>query len=1123
MAIYTDSKNEVLDNEDILDFPVVGIGASAGGLEALQEFFSKMPSKPGAAFVIVQHLSPDYKSLMDELLARYTNMPINVVKDGMEVCENNVYLIPPKVTMEIHKGKLYLTALTEKRSLNLPIDVFFRSLAKDQEKNAIAIILSGTGSDGTLGIRSVKEMGGIIMVQDDRSAKFDGMPRSSISTGLVDFILPADKLAEELVVYIKHPFVKSKNQIENLLNTNQNSLAKVIAILRDEKGVDFGLYKQNTVIRRLEKRISINRFDNIEEYLNYLSDNPKEANILFNEFLIGVTRFFRDTEAFNKLKDKIIPQIINNTGSKQEIRIWVAACSTGEEAYSIAMLFKEYMDESSNYKEIKIFATDLDTKSLEFAGAGFYPESIVSDVTPERLAKYFTKRDSGYQINENIRSMIIFARHNLMQDPPFSKIDLISCRNLLIYLNADVQQKVLSMFYLSLNPNSFLFLGSSESLGNLADGFQIIDSKNKLFRMISDYKPEIVHNYGASAFYRGRNELKSLSTTLKNIKPKPKLLEGIIDDILADYIPPSVIIDERHEVIHTIHNVSNYISLPIGQVSLNLMKMLTKDLAIAVNSLIRRCSTTESKVVIENIKISDNDQQISISCKKLINRNFGDTFYLISFIENIHQDRPSKMRKVESIELSTQYQERIEELEKDLQFKSESLQATVEELETSNEELQSSNEELIASNEELQSTNEELQSVNEELYTVNSEHIKKIEELTELNADMDNLLKNTRVGNLFLDRELNIRKVNEVASRITNILPTDRGRPIYHLSAKQLYNKFIDDVKSVIQTLQPVEREINVEDSEVYFMKIIPYRTSENAVNGIIITFIDITKLQQSRELVDSLRKRLENALLMGEMAWWEWDYEQNIVATGKGKYEMLGYKSGEIGNSYQDWTSLIHPDDLPRAMHAMEEYLQGICEYYFVEYRIKAKDGSYIWYRDKGGIIEYTDEGTPKNLVGIVMNINKEKTFNNNMNSKLQSAQSEMVKSDLRYHLLFNSMKHGVVFQNAEGEIVDINPAAISILGVNPNIENKLDSNSEQWQALDSNKNPFPGDEHPSMVALKTRKSVDNVIMGVYNPKKQAYVWIKVNAIPVFDSTGLLTQVFTMFKEIDIKDLNNA
>lgn len=559
----------------ILDFPVVGIGASAGGLEAIQEFFRELPQKPGASFVVVQHLSPDYKSFMSELLARHTKIAIKVVEDGMEIEENHIYLIPPKMNMTVFHGKLFLNEISDDRTLNLPIDIFLRSLAKDQEKNAIAIILSGTGSDGALGIRAIKEYGGMTMSQDYKSAKFDGMPRSSAATGMIDFVLPPKQLAAELMEFFKHPFVKKTKQIEDLINSSQNQLSKVIAILRDEKGVDFTLYKENTIIRRLEKRISINRFTKIEEYVKFLARNKREVDILFNELLIGVTRFFRDEESFTVLKSEIIPRIAENSNTEKEIRIWTPGCSTGEEAYSIAILFAEYLSENNIKKEVKLFATDLDTLSLEYAGTGYYPGNIISDVSPERLSRYFIKKEDGYQVNETIRSMIIFARHNLLEDPPFSKIDLISCRNLLIYLNGDTQQKVISMFHVSLKSKSYLFLGNSESLGKMAEGYEIIDSKSKIFRKGDKYRPGYIHNYNISnGVHKNTGDLKSISSYVKNIKPKSFMQSGIIDAILSDYLPPSVIIDEYYDILHSIHNVGKYVSLPVGQVSLNLLKML---------------------------------------------------------------------------------------------------------------------------------------------------------------------------------------------------------------------------------------------------------------------------------------------------------------------------------------------------------------------------------------------------------------------------------------------------------------------------------------------------------------------------------------------------------------------
>lgn len=1202
----------------ILNFPVVGIGASAGGLEALQEFFKNMTPTPDAAFVIIQHLSPDYKSYMNELLSRFTSIKIEIVTDGMALKSNHIYLIPPKMNMTIFHGVLYLNELSATRTLNLPIDIFFRSLAKDQEKNAVGIILSGAGSDGTLGIKAIKEFGGMTMAQDNESAKFESMPHSSISTGMVDIIMPPKQLAEELINYIKHPFVKEKRKIESILAGEQSQLSKVISILNETKNVDFSCYKENTIIRRLEKRISINRFEKIDDYIKFLLNNSKEINILFNELLIGVTRFFRDESAFNSLKSQVISKLIESSSTNKEIRIWVAACSTGEEAYSLAILFKECMAEHNINRELKIFATDLDKNSLEFASVGFYPDNIVSDISTERLAKFFTKKESGYQINENIRSMIVFARQNIINDPPFSKLDLVSCRNFLIYVNPDTQQKIFSLFSMSLNDNGHLFLGSSESLGNMSEGFKAIDNKSKIFQKQSNYKPVIQAGLKRSSEYKNYPELLHANTFIKTPKGKNRFLEVLFDQIMVDYLPPSVVIDENYDILHTINDVNNYLSIPRGQITINLLKMLSKENSVYVSSLIRRASKCNDELFIENIESKIIGKQLSLSCKRIVDNLNNINYYLVSFKEKDAETGTRKPSKGSKLNVQLHYNARIDELEKELQLKSESLQATVEELETSNEELQSSNEELIASNEELQSTNEELQSVNEELYTVNSEHIRKIDELTELTSDVENLLKNTQIGTLYLDQHLIIRKVNDVASKLTNIILTDVGRPLKHLSLGNFDDNLINEIEGVSRNLQLFEKEIQDTKGKWYLMSIIPYRTAENAVEGIIVTFVNITRLKHEEELklasetryrsyieatgqigwvtnakgeitedvpsfrkftgqsynevkgtgwtnalhpddreatlqtwhnavakkipyeteyrmrrhdgvyrhllargfpvfnnnnsiiewvgtciditerkLDEIkliksekelkraqqithigswnldfatnevvwteelynmygfdpklppppytehmklftpeswellssslaktrdtgipyelelktlridgssgwmwvrgevvkdddgnitglwgaaqditdRKHVENALEMGGMSWWEWDYEYNIVKTGEAKYTMLGYSKEDIGQGFEAWTNYIHPEDYPKAMNAMKEHLQGRKDYYFVEYRIKHKNGNYLWYRDKGGIIARTESGKPKLIVGIVINITDEKT----------------------------------------------------------------------------------------------------------------------------------------------------
>jgi len=973
MSSNSKSKKVLSEATTILDFPVVGIGASAGGLEAIQDFFKNMPSEINASFIVIQHLSPDYKSFMNELLSRVTNIPIEVVTDAMPIQINRIYLIPPKTNMTVFKGVLYLTELSAIRTFNLPIDVFFRSLAKDQEKNAIGIVLSGTGSDGSLGIKAIKEFGGMTMSQDDKSAKFDGMPRSSIATGMVDIVLPPTLLAKELVSYIKHPFVSNTKKNENFLDIEQNQLKKIIQILYSYKNVDFSSYKEATIVRRIEKRISINRFEKIEEYTNYLVNNPNETDILFNELLIGVTRFFRDELYFNSLLENVIPEIIDKSTDRHEIRIWVTACSTGEEAYSIAILFNEYLEQHRIVKDVKIFATDIDSNSLIYAGAGFYSGNIISDVTAERLTKYFIRKDNGYQIADSIRSMIIFAKHNIINDPPFSKMDLVTCRNLLIYFNNDVQTKIIGIFNLSLKEKGFLFLGSSETLGNASEGFGIIDSKSKIFQKVHSIKPAIF-TYGNSNA-KGNNEHLHVSTTYRNQKSKNKFLEELFEQIMSDYLPPSVIIDNQFEIFHSIGNVNKFLSIPKGPVSLNLLKMLPKELSLAVSSILRRAekNTDDIEVILENIETAEKGKSLNLTCRKIKDNQSGMAYYLITFDHKAKKPSVVPKNNIEKISIDLQFNERIDELEKELQIKSESLQATVEELETSNEELQSTNEELIASNEELQSTNEELQSINEELYTVNTEHIRKIDELIELTTDFENLLKNTNIGHLYLDTKLNIRKINEVASKITDILSSDIGRPIKHLSLNNLYHSFLKDIELVADNLQPIQKDIEDEHENWYLMRIFPYRTMVNAVEGIIVTFIDINNLKHTQGLVNELSSRLESVLQIGEMSWWDWDYAANTVKTGAGKYKMLGYTAKEIGKGYEAWTKLIHPEDLIQVMKSMENLLKGEAAFYFTDYRIKHKNGHYIWYRDKGTIVTRDPNGKPLKITGIVMKLNSE------------------------------------------------------------------------------------------------------------------------------------------------------
>jgi len=957
------SKQHYSEDIDYNEQVVVGIGASAGGLEALQDFFKSMPVDNGLAFVVIQHLSPDYRSMMDELLARQTKMKIFIIEDGMYVEPNCIYLIPPRKNLSIFHNQLFLEDYNLKKGLNLPIDIFFRSLANEKGKNGIGIILSGTGSDGALGTRAIKETGGMIMVQDEATAKFDGMPRSSISTGVVDYILAPDKMPEVLLDYIKHPFIQKSTASENILTRDLDNLTKITMILRDYCGIDFTYYKSNTIVRRLERRVSINRCNSIEEYLVLLSESDKEKETLYRDLLIGVTRFFREPEAFHYLKENVIPSFF--VTRNKVVRVWSAGCSTGEEVYSLAILLAEHIETLSYEPEIKIFATDIDRQSLTIAGQGFYPDNIMVDVDATLLTKYFNRVEGGYQVKEAIRRMVVFATHNLLKDPPFSKLDLIVCRNLFIYLKQEVQFRILGVFYNSLNAGAHLFMGSSESIGELTEAFTAVDAKNKIYQQKHGFKPEISKELG-SALQNSKSYNESYFSNTR-LLPTSKS-ERLLEKILPVYMPPSIIIDLNDNIVQIIGDVNKFTTINQGRFSQNLYSILPDSLGKYVSSFVRRLRNQNQSLRSEGfitIKELDSNQ---VRIEGHIIETEKNFYNLIVFeFKAVNEE---DLDKYKSVQLSDDMSERITGLERELQLNKEALQATIEELETSNEELQSSNEELIASNEELQSTNEELQSVNEELYTVNSEFQLKIEELERMNNDMSNLLNNTEIGAIYLDRNLCIRKITPAVSRITNILLSDVGRPISHISSFNYTQPIMENVLKVTENLQPIESEYTDTDGNFYLVRIRPYRIESNAVDGILITFVNINSFKGEQQKVVELTNRLNNSHSIGNMAWWEWDLTTGKVAFDPKKATMLGYSVEEFPSDVYKICDLIHPDDYEATMDIMRNHLQGLTSAWIAVYRIKTKSGEYSWYYDRGQVVERDQEGKPLKLIGTVIDI---------------------------------------------------------------------------------------------------------------------------------------------------------
>lgn len=822
---------------------IVGIGASAGGLEAIYEFFENLSNNTGFAFVIIQHLSPDFKSLMHELLPKYTSMPIEIIENMVSPKPNHIYLISSKRNLIIKNGIFQPVNRTQTPYLNLPIDVFFQSLGKDQQEKAIGIILSGSGTDGSRGVRTIKEQGGLVLCQDPESAQFRSMPDAAIALGFADSVLPPFALARELVRISELPFQGNITIINPSIEKNQQNLARILNKVAEISGVDFNEYRKGTLLRRTEKRMMINNFHTLEDYYHYILENEEECKTLFKEFLIGVTRFFRDTEAFELLRTKIIPQIINSTSVHKPIRIWVTGCSTGEEAYSIAILFLEYLEQHKLNRQFKIFASDIDKEAIAFAGAGIYHDNILADVAPARIRKYFVNQQNIFRVKKVVREKIVFALHDAMKDPPFMNINLVSCRNVLIYLNSKIQQNLLANFQFALNYEGYLLLGPSESIGQLSSMFKAVDNKWNIYQNVSREKVNMA--------LRGGIRRSRQKTEVGKYEPEGLLknsfrhVENKFTALLANrFAPLALFVNEHFDILYINGNFEAILKLPSGFGKLNLLDMIGENDPLIFKTGIRNIKDNNKISHYEDFILVKGDTKIKadIQFEKWRPSPKEPTIYLITFFIKEKADRTQKKEIVKQNDFS---KEQLSLLQSELEEVNREKQSLVEQLETTNEELQSSNEELLAANEELQSANEELQSVNEELYTVNTELQSKIDELVVVNADTSNLLKSTDIGTVFLDMGLRIRRFTPTLKEQFDLLESDIGRPITNFNHTFNDNQIFEDIAKVLKTLNTLEREIIGKDGKHHLMRVLPYRTEDNKVDGIVLTFINIEQLHQ--------------------------------------------------------------------------------------------------------------------------------------------------------------------------------------------------------------------------------------------------------------------------------------
>jgi two-component system CheB/CheR fusion protein len=865
------------------DFHVVAIGASAGGLESLERLFANVPTDTGMAFVVLQHLSPDFKSLMDELLARRTSLPIRQAEHGMAVEPNTIYLLPPMKEMIVRQRRLLLNDRDPRSGLTLPIDLFLRSLAQDAGERAVAVILSGSGSDGSRGVQEISKAGGTVFCETPDTAQFNGMPLSAMRTGSVDHILAPEEIALALAD-LTNPHAEPGEGSQGL--SDERGVDAIVRLLRDEYGIDFSHYKASTVTRRIERRLALNRSIDIDMYVEQLRSDARELSSLYEDLLIGVTRFFRDEQAFDALEHRIIPELVERARPDDQIRVWVPGCATGQEAYSIAMLLHERLVARRRPVNVKILATDVHKASLEAASAGLFSEEQMAGISQERLERFFTPRAEGYQISQTLRECIVFAPHNLIRDAPFTKVDLISCRNLLIYFQPHAQKTVLTLFHFSLKPGGFLFLGSSESPGVLLDEFDTIDEHSKIFRKRRDM-----------ALPRDVKLPLPRSGSVPRTAPVPAPRGGAVapqllatyDRLLDRFMPPSFLVDAEGQLVDTFGGVESLLTIKGRRPSQNLLEMVSDEMRTAISGALHRVRRDGESVRYPAVALTGKGSRYSLVAEPLRDPHGALTHILVSVVDgNAGQativppfaDVPGDHLVVEpqpgGAVLDGLSREQMQALEEELAYTKAHLQAAIQEHEAANEELQATNEELIAANEELQSTNEELHSVNEEMYTVNAEYQKKNAELQELHDDIEHLLNGTEVATMFLDRQLCIRKFTPRIAETFRVIPQDVGRPLNTFTHDLTHEALFADIERVLHDGSTVETETWDRRGRCYFLRILPYRARRkelsdysgapsrpdwaSAPDGVVITLTDISALEQARSRLAQLSAIVESS-----------------------------------------------------------------------------------------------------------------------------------------------------------------------------------------------------------------------------------------------------------------------
>lgn len=824
-------------------FRIVGIGASAGGLEALELVLKQIPANSGMAYVIVQHLDPTQVGMLPELLQRISKMKVLLVTDRMPIEPNHIYVIPPNKTMSILNRKLHLFEPKEARGHRLPIDFFLHSLGDDLREKAVGMILSGMGSDGSSGLKAIKEKNGIALVQSPDTAKYDSMPQNAIDNVYVEIVAPPEELYSRLTKYLHHQSAVILDQGDV---KDSSALEKIIILLRTYTGNDFSMYKKNTLYRRIERRMSVHKIDKISSYVHFLQENPKEADMLFRELLIGVTSFFRDAPLWKLLKEVTLPELIHDHQGGPVLRTWITGCSTGEEAFSMAIVFREALESVSPKEDItmSIFATDLDNDAIEKARKGLYTSDIEEHVSPQRLKRFFSKTEDGYRVKTEIRELVIFAQHNVTLHPPFTKIDLLSCRNLLIYLDAELQKKLLGLFYFSMNRNGILVLGGSETLGTQSHLFKAIDSKQKVFKRSEASVSPDLSDFPISFTPPNQSQTEDPAP----VHPHQNI-QSLADELLLQkFSPIGVLVTETGDVIYTSGRTGKYLEPAVGKANLNIFAMLQEGLKSEFPVAFRRVVTKHSSEVLHQLKVgvAEAPQTIDLHIQWIDSPGLlkGTVMVIFKEVPPEQEAKPVKKSGRKSASQS-KLEEELRRSKEEMQGVLEDMQTSQEELKSTNEELQSTNEELQSTNEELTSSKEEMQSLNEELQTLNAELQSKVDDHSRVNSDMKNLLNSTDIATLFLDKDMNIRRFTLQATKIFKLIKSDIGRPFTDQASDLIYPELEEDAQEVLKTLVYIQKQIPTTDGRWYSTRIMPYRTYDDRIDGLVITFINITDLKQ--------------------------------------------------------------------------------------------------------------------------------------------------------------------------------------------------------------------------------------------------------------------------------------